>query len=515
MEEMRFSAGIASQEAFLPISLAPEALSDVNSDISGQIFGSTPEGGGTMFMEGAAQISVIQAVPSENILGQANFMAPNGPGLLENSSEFPRFDGQNVFAKAPLDQVRDLLPSLGKGDLIRVIADAKWCLVNFHGEKFTTRGQIAVKGRRGPGRHHKPLGHMQKGHCTINGINLLPVITSMEKKILRTKKPMGKPLRVVNFSDESEASFRKSRMPKQSSAHTLVGGLATPLPARGDVSEILPSPNASPEVLGPFAEESKASGLPLLPRPSEPRVPRHGSRGFHVRQMTGDENCVGNPPENETLWTPEGGLVHIAPAPSAEFGWVDPRDVSPFSWDGHGDLETQFYDDLVPENGLDEMNAMPSFSLHCLSPRQESPSFPCLSPCQGSQQEREEGPEEGRGSLGLHDPPGFPMEMDEDLLWDGVFHVHAIDGVFDESPPQGAALEHGAGIDGGQGDPSPPSPESQVGGGGEGMMRLANRSKVPPYLMPPGVRMRISPKANKMKKLAWKVRLNWSPRPGH
>ena len=87
-----------------------------------------------MFMEGAAQISVIQAVPSENILGRANFMAPNGPGLMENSSEFPGLDGQNVFAKAPLDQVRDLLPSLGKGDLIRVIADAKWCLVNFHGE---------------------------------------------------------------------------------------------------------------------------------------------------------------------------------------------------------------------------------------------------------------------------------------------------------------------------------------------------------------------------------------------
>ena len=46
MEEMRFSAGLASQEAFLPISLAPEALSDVNSDISGQILGSTPRGGG-------------------------------------------------------------------------------------------------------------------------------------------------------------------------------------------------------------------------------------------------------------------------------------------------------------------------------------------------------------------------------------------------------------------------------------------------------------------------------------
>ena len=119
-------------------------------------------------------------------------MAPNGPGLLENSSEFPRFDGQNVFAKAPLDQVRDLLPSLGKGDLIRVIADAKWCLVNFHGEKFTTRGQIAVKGRRGPGRHHKPLGHMQKGHCTINGINLLPVITSMGKKDPTNQNAYGK-----------------------------------------------------------------------------------------------------------------------------------------------------------------------------------------------------------------------------------------------------------------------------------------------------------------------------------
>ena len=46
MEEMRFSAGLASQEAFLPISLAPEALSDVNSDISGQFLGSTPRGGG-------------------------------------------------------------------------------------------------------------------------------------------------------------------------------------------------------------------------------------------------------------------------------------------------------------------------------------------------------------------------------------------------------------------------------------------------------------------------------------
>ena len=54
------------------------------------------------------------------------------------------------------------------------------------------------------------------------------------------------------------------------------------------------------------------------------------------------------------------------------------------------------------------------------------------------------------------------MEMDEDLLWDGVFHVHAIDGVFDESPTQGAALEHGAGVNGDEGDPSPPSP----GGGG-------------------------------------------------
>ena len=95
-----------------------------------------------MFREGAAQISVIQAVPSENILGQANFMAPNGPGLLENSSEFRRFDGQNVFAKAPLDKARDLLPSLGKGDLSSVIADAKWCLVNLHGEKFATRGRL-------------------------------------------------------------------------------------------------------------------------------------------------------------------------------------------------------------------------------------------------------------------------------------------------------------------------------------------------------------------------------------
>jgi hypothetical protein len=58
-------------------------------------------------------------------------MAQNGPGLMENSSEFPRFDGQNVFTKAPFDQVRDLLPSLGKGDSIRVIADAKWCFGKF------------------------------------------------------------------------------------------------------------------------------------------------------------------------------------------------------------------------------------------------------------------------------------------------------------------------------------------------------------------------------------------------
>ena len=63
-------------------------------------------------------------------------MAPNGPGLLENSSEFRRFDGQNVFAKAPLDKARDLLPSLGKGDLSSVIADAKWCLVTFHGKSL-------------------------------------------------------------------------------------------------------------------------------------------------------------------------------------------------------------------------------------------------------------------------------------------------------------------------------------------------------------------------------------------
>jgi hypothetical protein len=106
--------------------------------------------------------------------------------------------------------------------------------------------------------------------------------------------------------------------------------------------------------------------------------------------MTGDKNGVGNPPENETLSTPEGGLAHFAPAPPAEFGWVDPMDVSPFSWDDHGNLETQFYDDLVPENGLYEMNVMPSFSLPCISPRQESPAFPCRSPRQGSQQEREE-----------------------------------------------------------------------------------------------------------------------------
>ena len=46
MEEMRFPAGLASQEAFLPFSLTPEALSDVNSDISGQISGSTPPRGG-------------------------------------------------------------------------------------------------------------------------------------------------------------------------------------------------------------------------------------------------------------------------------------------------------------------------------------------------------------------------------------------------------------------------------------------------------------------------------------
>ena len=85
-------------------------------------------------------------------------------------------------------------------------------------------------------------------------------------------------------------------------------------------------------------------------------------------------------------------------------------DVLPLSWDGHDNLETQFYDDLVPENALDEMNVMPSFLLPCFSPRQESPSFPCLSPRQGSQQEREEGPEEGRGSFSLHDPLDSPWK---------------------------------------------------------------------------------------------------------
>ena len=247
-------------------------------------------------MENAAQISVIQAIPSENNLRQANFMARSGSHMSENSSEFFRFGGTNGLAKSPLDKVRDLLPSLDKGDLICVIADAKWRLVNFHGEKFTTRGQLAVKGRRDFGRHHRPLGHMQKEHCMLNGKNLLPVIASMEKKILRTKKPMGTPLRVVNFSDESEASLRKSRMPKKSSAPIAAGGPATPHPARGAHLETLPSPNASREEFGPFAEESLASGLPLLPRPPEPRGPRHGSRGH------GDGRPWMNPPARFTNW---------------------------------------------------------------------------------------------------------------------------------------------------------------------------------------------------------------------
>jgi len=138
------------------------------------------------------------------------------------------------FCFPPLagEWLENALWGLGKREIFQIWEKATWHLSQRYAMRPTLRG----------GFPHTPLGG-----CTGFGVEATYFCSQGHEKILR--KPMGKPLRKRTTPAARDVSFEK-----------------------------LPSPKAEAEEKEPTSKE-KVGGLPNLPRPFEPRDPRHGSRG--------------------------------------------------------------------------------------------------------------------------------------------------------------------------------------------------------------------------------------------
>ena len=128
-------------------------------------------------------------------------------------------------------------------------------------------------------------GGGSKLHCSVGGRECFPKTHKAQptKKILRLHYlvPMGKPLRIEETLDIlSLAPLENCRAPAETRKTTPQRVNWRPPFAR-DAPRIS-SPHAGQEENRSPLKSFGASGLPILPPPSEPRETRHGSRGHRL-----------------------------------------------------------------------------------------------------------------------------------------------------------------------------------------------------------------------------------------
>ena len=179
----------------------------------------------------------------------------------------------------PFSQVQTALDTLRKNELEWVLGETQRLLEAKFGATFVKRRGSAhfVGTSRKTGYTHG-RGGGSKLHCSVGGREFFPKTRKAQpmKKILRLHSlvPMGKPLRIEETLDVlSLAPLENCRAPKETRNAPPQHGDWTP-PFSPDAPRIS-SPHAGQEENRSPAKSFGASGLPILPPPSEPRETRH------------------------------------------------------------------------------------------------------------------------------------------------------------------------------------------------------------------------------------------------